>query len=190
MQDLEGKEKRKISPKLKYVMAKLIIVFLAITSFSPVVFGEEYVRDGWPGEGTPRLAAKNNQLILHKTPDSTSDSRQLKYKAGWLIVWDQSKVITRKSARWTVKKEITKGSCGTLFPGDKVELLQFETEGWGTFRVGDKICSLKAARASNFDKEDEWPRVEWWVRVLDHTKSSVGWLLVSSKQVNLLPRKF
>lgn len=171
-------------------MAKLIIVFLAITYFSPAAMGEEFVREGWPGEGTPRLAANNNQLVLHKTADTTSAIRKLKYKKGWLIVWDQSKVITKKSAIWTVKKEINKGSCGTLFPGDQVELLQFETEGWGTFKVENKICSLKATRDSNFDKSDQWPRVEWWVRVLDHTKSPIGWLLVDAQQVNLLPRKF
>ena len=159
-------------------MAMLLILFIAILSFSPAAIGEEFIREGWPGEGTPKLAAKNNELVLHKTPDSTSGSRQLKYKTGWLIVWDQSKVITKKSAMWTVKKEINKGSCGTLSPGDKVEFLQFEAEGWGTFKVGDKICSLKATRDSDFDKEDEWPEVEWWVRVLDHTKSPVGWLLV------------
>lgn len=171
-------------------MAKLIIVFFAITLLSPAASGDEFVREGWPGEGTPRLAAKNNQLVIHKTPDLSSDSRQLKYKAGWLIVWDQSKVITKKSAIWTVKKEIKKGSCGTLSPGDRVELLQFETEGWGTFRVKDKICSLKATRDSDFDKADQWPKVEWWVRVLDHTKSPIGWLMVEAQQVNLLPRKF
>lgn len=171
-------------------MAKLTILFLLIASFSHAAIGEEFVREGWPGEGTPRIAAKNNQLVLHQTPDLTSASRQLKYEAGWLIVWDQSKVITRESAKWTVKKEINKGSCGTLQPGAKVELLQFETEGWGTFRVEDKICSLKATRDSDFDKAGQWPRVEWWVRVLDNTKSPVGWLLVEARQVNLLPRKF
>jgi hypothetical protein len=160
-------------------MAKLIILSIAFFSFSPPAIGEEFIRDGWPGEGIPRLAAKNNELVLHKTPDSTSGSRQLKYKTGWLIVWDQSKVIT-----------INKGSCGTLSPGDKVEFLQFETEGWGAFKVGDKICSLKATRDSDFDKDDKRPEVEWWVRVLDHTKSPVGWLLVDVQQVNFLPRKF
>ncbi len=169
-------------------MAKLIIVFLAISSFSPAAIGEEFVREGWPGEGTPRLAAKNDHLVLHKTPDPTSESRQLNYKAGWLIVWDQSKVITKKSATWTVIREISKGSCGTLFPGEKVELLQFETEGWGTFRVEDKICTMKATRNRNFDKANQWPKVEWWVRVLDNSKSPIGWLLVDSQQVNLLPR--
>ncbi len=169
-------------------MAKLILVFLAITFFSAAAVGDVFIRDGWPGEGTPRLAAKNNQLVLHKTPDTTSGSRQQKFKAGWLIVWDQSKVITKKSAVWTVKKEITKGSCGKLLPGAQVELLQFETEGWGTFKVEDKICSLKATRDSDFDKDNKWPEVEWWVRVLDHTKSPIGWLLVDSQQVNLLPR--
>jgi hypothetical protein len=171
-------------------MAKSIILFIAIASFSLPAIGEEFTREGWPGEGTPRLAARNDALVLHKTPDPTSGSRQLKYKAGWLIVWDQSKVITRKSVLWTVKKVINQGSCGTLLPGDKVEFLQFESEGWGTFKVGDKICSLKATRDSDFDKEDEWPEVEWWVRVLDHTKSPIGWLLVDAQQVNLLPRKF
>ncbi|MDH3375982.1 MAG: hypothetical protein OEQ39_03320 [Gammaproteobacteria bacterium] len=170
-------------------MAKLIHLFIAIISFSTAAIGEDFTREGWPGEGTPRLAAKNDELILHKTPDSTSVSRKLKFKTGWLIVWDQSKVITKKSAIWTVRKEITKGSCGTLSPGDKVELLQFEAEGWGTFKVGDKLCSLKATRDSDFDKEDEWPVVEWWVRVLDHTKSPIGWLLVDAQQVNLLSRK-
>lgn len=169
-------------------MAKLIVVFLVIVCFSPVAIGEEYMREGWPGEGTPRLAAKNDQLLLHETHDSSSASRQLKYKSGWRIVWDQSKVITRKSASWTVKQEISKGSCGTLYPGDRVELLQFETEGWGTFRVAGRICSLKATRDSDFDKGDEWPKVEWWVRVLDNSKSPIGWLLVDSEQVNLLIR--
>ncbi len=171
-------------------MAKLITLFIVIVSFSSAAIGEEFVREGWPGEGTPRLAAKSNELVLHKTPDSTSATRRLKYKAGWLIVWDQSKVITRKSVMWTVRKEINKGSCGTLSPGEKVKFLQFETDGWGTFKVGDKICSLKATEDSDFDKEDEWPEVEWWVRVLDHTKSPVGWLLVDVQQVNPLPRKF
>ena len=171
-------------------MAKFIVLFIAILSISPAAIGEEFIRDGWPGEGTPRLAAKNNELVLHKTPDSASGIRQLKYKTGWLIVWDQSKVITKKSATWTVRKEIHKGSCGTLSPGDKVEFLQFETEGWGTFKVGDKICSLKATRDTDFDKDDKRPEVEWWVRVLDDTKSPVGWLLVDAQQVNFLPRKF
>ena len=169
-------------------MAKLILVFLAIISFSAAAVGDVFVRDGWPGEGTPKLAAKNNQLVLHKIPDTTSERRQQKFKAGWLIVWDQSKVITKKSVVWTVKREINKGSCGTLFPGDQVELLQFETEGWGTFKVDNKICSLKATRDSDFDKKNKWPEVEWWVRVLDHTKSPIGWLLVDAQQVNLLPR--
>jgi hypothetical protein len=92
-------------------MARLIIIFLAITSFSPASVGEVFVREGWPGERTPKLAAKNNHLVLHKSPDTISESRKLNYQAGWLIVWDQSKVITRKSAIWTVKKEIKKGSC-------------------------------------------------------------------------------
>ncbi len=170
-------------------MAMLIILFIAILSFSPTAIGEEYIREGWPGEGTPKLAARNNELVLHKTPDLTSESRQLKYKTGWLIVWDQSEVITKKSAMWTVKKEINKGTCGALSPGDKVEFLQFETEGWGTFKVGDKICSLKATRHRDFDKEDEWPEVEWRVRVLDHTKSPHGWLFVELQQLNHHPRK-
>jgi len=169
-------------------MAKLLIVFLAITSFSPAAIGEEFIREGWPGEGTPKLAAKNDHLVLHKTTDIASESRQLKYKAGWLIVWDQSRVITKRSAIWTVKKEISKGSCGTLFPGDQVEFLQFETEGWATFRVEDNICSLKATREKDFDKADEKPIVEWWIRVLDQTKSPIGWLLVDSQQVNPLSR--
>lgn len=171
-------------------MVRLQVLFLAIIIISPAVIGGEFVREGWPGEGTPRLAAKNNELVLHETPDSTSESRRLKYKSGWLIVWDQSKVITRKSVVWTVRKEITQGSCGTLSPGEKVEFLQFETEGWGTFKVGDKLCSLKATQAGDFEKEDEWPKVEWWIRVLDNTKAPVGWLLVDAQQVNLLPRKF
>ena len=134
------------------------------------------------------MAARNNQLVLYELPDSASASRELKYKAGWLIVWDQSKVITRKSVFWTVKKEINQGSCGTLFPGDEVEFLRFENEGWGTFRVAGKLCSLKATRNSNFDDTSERPKVEWWVRVLDNGKSPIGWLLVEAKQVNLLAR--
>ena len=167
-------------------MLRLFIVFAAMTAFSSAAFGAEYVREGWPGEGTPRLTASNDQLVIHKAHDTTSETRQLKYKAGWLIVWDQSKLITRKSARWTVKREISKGSCGTLYPGTEVALLQFETQGWATFRVEEKICSLKATRSSDFDKADEWPRVEWWVRVLDNSKAPIGWLLVEAKQVNLL----
>ena len=169
-------------------MAKLIIIILAVTFFSPAAVGEVFVREGWPGEGTPKLAAKNNHLVLHKSPDTISEDRILNYKAGWLIVWDQSKVITKKSAIWTVKKEINKGSCGMLFPGDQVELLQYETEGWGTFKVEDKICSLKATRDSDFDKAGGRPIVEWWIRVLDNTKSPIGWLLVDSKQVDRLSR--
>ena len=169
-------------------MRKLLVIFLAFAIFSPAVVGDVYVREGWPGEGEPRLTARNDQLVLHKTHDTTSDSRQLKYKAGWLIAWDQSKVITKKSATWTVVKEIEKGTCGTLLPGEQVEILQYETEGWGTFRLGDKICSLKASRHSDFDKAGQRPQVEWWVRVLDNTKSPIGWLLVNAKQVELLPR--
>ncbi len=169
-------------------MAKLKYSVLVIMLVSSAAFGEEFVREGWPGEGTPRLAAKTDELVLYETPDSTSASRRMRYKTGWLIVWDQSKVITRKSVTWTVKKEITKGTCGTLSPGVEVEFLQFELQGWGTFRVGDKLCSLKATQAGDFDKDDERPQVEWWVRVLDNTKSPVGWLLVDSHQVDPLSR--
>lgn len=169
-------------------MRKLLVVFLALTFFPPAVIGDEYVREGWPGEGTPRLVALNNQLVLHQMHDTASGSRQLNYKAGWLIAWDQSKVITKKSATWTVIREIDKGSCGILYPGEQVELLQYEIEGWGTFRLGDKICSLKASSSSDFDKAGQRPIVEWWVRVVDNAKSPIGWLLVDSKQVELLPR--
>ena len=168
-------------------MRKLFFYFLALGFFSSAAIGVEFEREGWPGEDRPKLAARNDQLLLHEMPDPASASRQLKYKAGWRIAWDQSKVITRKSAVWTVKKEIDKGTCGNLFPGDRVELLQYETEGWGTFRVGDNLCSLKATRSGDFDKAGQRPLVEWWVRVLDNTKSPIGWLLVDSEQVELLP---
>lgn len=171
-------------------MARLIFSVAVVVIFSSAAFGQEFVREGWPGEGTPRLAAKTDELVLHETPDSTSETRRLKYKTGWLIVWDQSKVITRKSARWTVKKEIKNNICGTLAPGVEVEFLQFELDGWGTFRVGDKLWSLKATRAGDFDKEDDRPQVEWWIRVLDNKKSPVGWLLVDSQQVEALARSF
>ncbi len=167
-------------------MDRLIISVLLVFLFSSAAIGEEFVREGWPGTGKPKLAAKVNELVLYETPDSTSASRRLKYNPGWLIVWDQSQVITRKPVTWTVRKEITKGTCGTLAPGVEVEFLQFEIEGWGLFRVGDQLCSLKATRASDFDKEEEWPKVEWWVRVLDNTKSPVGWLLVDPQQVDRL----
>ncbi len=170
-------------------MAKLIIIFVAIVSFSQAAIGEEFIREGWPGKGTPGFSAKNDVLVLHETPDKTSPTRNLKFKAGWRIIWDQSKVITRKSVIWTVKREITDGSCGKLAPGVKVEFLQFENQGWGTFRVADQLCSLKATRNKDFDKEDGYPKVEWWIRVLDNTKSSVGWLLIDAKQINHLPRK-
>ena len=68
-----------------------------------------------------------------------------------------------------------------------MEMLQYETEGWGTFRVGDRLCSMKATRSGDFDKADQRPLVEWWVRVLDNSKSPIGWLLVDSDQVELLP---
>ena len=167
-------------------MKKLVSLFAVLTLFATAAMAEEYVRDGWPGKGTPRLAAKVNELVVHETPDATSASRRLNFKPGWLVVWDESQVITRKSVTWTVKKEITKGTCGTLSPGTRVEFLQFENEGWGLFRVGENLCSLKATRADNFDKEEDWPRVEWWVRVLDNTKSPVGWLLVDPKRVERL----
>ena len=167
-------------------MKKLLSLFAATILFASVAASEEFVRDGWPGKATPRLAAKTDALVLYETPDSTSASRRLGYKSGWLIVWDQSQVITRKSVTWTVKKEITKGTCGTLAPGVRVEFLQFENEGWGLFRVGENLCSLKATRAENFDKEEDWPKVEWWVRVLDNNKSPLGWLLVEPQKVERL----
>ena len=175
------------SPKLMNSMKKLFIYLLAFGFFSSAAFGVEFEREGWPGKDRPKLAARNDQLLLHETHDLESASRQLKYKSGWRIAWDQSKVITRKSAVWTVIKEIDKGTCGKLVPGDRVELLQYEIEGWGTFRVGDKLCSLKATRSGDFDKAGQRPQVEWWVRVLDNTKSRIGWLLVDSDQVELLP---
>ncbi len=167
-------------------MKKLVKLFAAVILFSSAAIGEEYVREGWPGKAKPRLAAKADALVVYETPDSTSGSRRLNYRPGWLIVWDQSQVITRKSVTWTVKKEITKGTCGTLAPGVKVEFLQFEIEGWGLFRVGEMLCSLKATRADNFDKEEDWPDVEWWVRVLDNNKSPLGWLLVDPQRVERL----
>lgn len=167
-------------------MTRLVNLVVGLILFSPAALGNDYVREGWPGKGKPRLAAKGGELVLYETPDSTVESRRMKYKQGWLVVWDQSQVITRKSVTWTVKKEITKGTCGTLAPGVKVEFLQFETEGWGLFRVGDGLCSLKATHADNFDKEEDWPKVEWWVRVLDNTKSPVGWLLVDPQKVDRL----
>ena len=167
-------------------MDRLIISVCLLVLYSSAASGSEYVRDGWPGKDKPRLAARTDALIVYETPDSTSGSRRLNYKPGWLVVWDQSQVITRKSVTWTVKKEITKGTCGTLAPGIRVEFLQFENEGWGLFRVGENLCSLKATRADNFDKEEDWPKVEWWVRVLDNNKSPLGWLLVEPQKVERL----
>ena len=169
-------------------MKKLASLFAITVLVSPAALGEEFAREGWPGAGTPKpkLAARADELVLYETNHTASESRRLKYKPGWLIVWDQSQVITRKSVTWTVKKEITKGTCGTLSPGVQVEFLQFENEGWGLFRVGDELCSLKATRADNFDKEEDWPQVEWWVRVLDNNKAPIGWLLVDPQKVERL----
>jgi len=165
------------------------LLSLALVLFPLACLGE-YETNGWGGEGIPRLAASKNELILYKSPNTETSKRKIKYKEGWLIVWDQSKRITIKSAMWIVKKEIVKGNCGVLSPGDNVEYLQYEAEGWGTFRVKGNICSTKVIGDRYFDKNGERPEVEWWVRVLDYTISPIGWLLVNEEQVKFLRREF
>ena len=156
----------------------------------PLVCLGEYETNSWGGEGRPRFSANKNELILYNSPSLDARKREIKYREGWLVVWDRSKRITRKSAMWIVKEEITKGNCGILSPGDEVEYLQYEAEGWGTFRINCKLCSTKISGDKYFDKNGESPEVEWWVRVLDYTNSPIGWLLVDQEQVKFLSREF
>ena len=156
----------------------------------PIPAIANFERNGWPEEGTPRLTARNDGLVLYKNPDTSSSKRQIKYKKGWLIVWDQSKVITKQSVTWIVKKEIDHYSCGKMMPGEKVEYLQYVAEGVGQFKVKGNYCQMDVYTEGDFNRGAGMPKTEWWVRVLDSEKSSIGWLLVSRGQVIFLERSF
>jgi len=154
-----------------------------------------YERDGWLGEGRPVLASKKSELVLHEKPSVDSVRRVVPFKVGWKIVFDESKVVTRESVFLTISERIEKTECGrgekvTLEAGDRIEYLQYWSEGRGVVRIGDKVCTRFKVDRSQFAGQDLQPKVEWWIRVINGDGTSLGWLAPDEELVQFLKRQF
>lgn len=169
-----------------------ILFAVAVLFFGTLAYGADFETESWPGEGIPVFAAKNDALILHREASLKSPTLTIKYKKGWRVVFDKSKLITKKSVILTANRKVKdywcKGGTVEINPGDTVEYLQYRAEGYGTVRVKGKICEVFLE--DGFDGLDKSPETEWWVRVVDKHKKPVGWILVDRTQLNFLRREF
>lgn len=79
----------------------------------------------------------------------------------------------------------------TFMEGEEIEYLQYASEGYGTARVGGKICVVPVEfEVETFGSDLEQPDTEWWVRVTYGDGTSPGWLLVTDGQVSFGKREF
>ena len=180
-----------VSPGEVFVNTKVLCT-LAVLCIATSAYGADFATESWPGEGIPVFAARNNRLVLHELPALNSPLLTVTYKKGRRVVFDKSKVITKKSVMVTANKDIRdvgcKGGNAEIHSGDRVEYLQYSGEGYGTVRVGGKICEVFLE--DGFDGMDKSPETEWWVRVVGKDKKPVGWILVDRNQLNFLQREF
>lgn len=173
-------------------MKMTVLLTVAVLSIGTLAYGADFETESWPGEGIPVFAAKNDTLFLHEEASLTSPTLTVAYKKGGRVVFDKSKLITKKSVMLTANRKVTdlwcKGETLAINSGDTVEYLQYRAEGYGTVRVKGKICEVFLEEG--FDGLDKSPETEWWVRVVDDHKKPVGWILVDRTQLNFLPREF
>lgn len=182
---------------------KTLKAFFAIfiVCYATVGLASDFETDSSPGEGNPNFSTKNNILILYIQPNVNSSKVTLKQKKDRKILYDKSKLITKKSVTLTAKAEITDLWCADtksskrltpiIKPGESIEYLQYRAEGYVTAKYNNQICEVfimdKIPKFEGIGKE---PIVEWWIRVIDESNKSQGWLLVDKSQVNFLQRDF
>lgn len=167
------------------------LIFIVLLSL-PILSHAEYQRQGWPGEGRPGFTAKGSTLVLYEKPDRISREFTIDFEPNKVILWDSSRVVTINPALFKIAVAIPDESvygCETPQLGDTIEYLQYHSEGFGVFRIYGKVCDIEMYPDEAF-KELENPNVEWWVRVLDNTKTPIGWMLVGGQQINFLSRTF
>ncbi len=96
-----------IVPSGEFLLKMKILFTVAVLSIATLAYGADFETESWPGEGIPVFAAKNDTLLLHEEPSLTSPALTIKYKNGRRVVFDKSKLITKKSEMLTANKEIT-----------------------------------------------------------------------------------
>lgn len=180
------------------VQSAHLTLALALLALSQGASGDIFMRDTWPGEGTPVLVAGSDTLTLHSNPSLESPIRQIAYQAGWRIPFIRSVMHTLKSSEVRVVQDATlEIICDGVVDdhrfttGDTLEYLQYRAEGYVTARVAGRICEVPLLiHEEVFDDKYEGPVVEWWVQVKYGDGSSPGWLLIDESQVDFGGREF
>ena len=141
----------------------------------------------------------NQKKSNSEEPSFESSIIRIPFEKGKTINFDKSRMITKQSVMLTAKKKITQFYCSgksklEINPGDKIEYLQYRAEGYAACRVKGEICEVFImGNEPAFDGLDKKPIVEWWVRVINHHKKPVGWLVLDYNEFNQIEfgeRKF
>lgn len=176
-------------------------IALALLGYSYLLTGNtaaaQFETNSWPGEGVPVLIARADALILRLSPRIDSPIITIPYRGGWRVPFDESIHRTIKSRTIVVQRTNTiEISCGasvmyTFMEGEEIEYLQYASEGYGTARVGGRICLVPFEfEVETFGPILEQPETEWWVRVTYGDGTSPGWLLVTDGQISFGKREF
>lgn len=188
----------------------VFIVFCAICTQSAIsVFAFE--SGLWPGEGRPVFVAKMD-LNLHEKPSADSlIVKNITIPKGQKIDFIETRYRTTKSGLVKVESSFTgtarsygsidflskndyygKGTDTSinLKSGDTIEFLQYRAEGHGFFKMNGEILECDLSGFNEKVTVISEPVTEWWIRVVNEKKESIGWVLINEKTVEFLDREF
>lgn len=132
------------------------------------------------GECTPIYSAASDSLILYLEADLRSKKRKINYRTNWLLPYSDKATRVLKFGSVTETKMNTDGvSVITDY-----EYLYYLGEGYAKLRSSGKEFDLEIVKNSHY-KITSLPKIQSWIKLLFKDKTSPGWLLLDSEQVNV-----
>ena len=175
------------------MLTKAVITLTASLLALPLWAGSAvFEKSGWPGEGIPVIEATQSSIEVREAPYRDSDSTTI--AADNPLEFDRSVVITHSPIQIEVSSSQPEHHCRnthTIDAGERLCYLQYKADGLGLMVPGEcddglaveererVLCQVSVRDGSVFKGgAPGLPDTQWWVRLINSDKESLGWLEV------------